>query len=180
MGTRVDGLGAGVCYENDETPPEETVTPTSLHPLQTFLRIHHGSSTCRNRGAHFLHAKVVDADEDGAVFEYTVQPEDRNFTNNFHGGAIAALIDNLSTAAMFTRERKHFLMGGVSTDLHVTYVGASTVGDVLLVECRATKVGAGLANLSTTIRDKKSGRVIATSTHTKFNTDSRYAPGSRL
>ena len=54
----------------------------------------------------FGRAKVVDADADSAIFEYTVQKSDCNFSDNFHGGGIATLIDNLTTAAMFTRERK--------------------------------------------------------------------------
>ncbi|KAF9983445.1 hypothetical protein BGZ65_001783, partial [Modicella reniformis] len=57
----------------------------------------------------FLHdcfeiCSVVDADEDSATFEYTVRKGECNFSNNFHGGAIATLIDNLTTAALFTRE----------------------------------------------------------------------------
>jgi len=54
----------------------------------------------------FGRAKVVEAEDDAATFEYEVQKKDCNFSNNFHGGAIATLVDNLTTAAMFTRERK--------------------------------------------------------------------------
>lgn len=54
----------------------------------------------------FGRAKVVEAEDDSATFEYEVQKKDCNFSNNFHGGAIATLVDNLTTAAMFTRERK--------------------------------------------------------------------------
>ncbi|KAF9915541.1 hypothetical protein FBU30_001886, partial [Linnemannia zychae] len=52
----------------------------------------------------FGRAKVVDADADSATFEYEVLKSDCNFSNNFHGGAIATLVDNLTTAALFTRE----------------------------------------------------------------------------
>ncbi|KAF9180184.1 hypothetical protein BGZ51_009016 [Haplosporangium sp. Z 767] len=128
----------------------------------------------------FGRTKVVDADEDSAVFEYTVQKSDCNFSDNFHGGAIATLIDNLTTAALFTRERKHFQFGGVSTDLHVTYVSAATLGMTVLLECRVLKVGAGLANMTAVLKDKATGRIVATASHTKFNTDSRMGGGSKL
>ncbi|KAG0211427.1 Acyl-coenzyme A thioesterase 13 [Mortierella sp. GBA30] len=127
----------------------------------------------------FGRAQVVEADDDSAVFEYTVQKSDCNFSNSFHGGAIATLVDNLSTAAMFTRERKHFLYGGVSSDLHVTYVSAAALGMTVLLEVKVHKVGAGLANTTTVMKDKATGRVLATATHTKFNTDSRMG-GSKL
>lgn len=55
----------------------------------------------------FGRSTVVDADEDSATFEYTIRKSDCNFSGNFHGGAIATLIDNLTTAALFTRDRKY-------------------------------------------------------------------------
>ncbi|KAF9428543.1 hypothetical protein BGZ94_001982 [Podila epigama] len=128
----------------------------------------------------FHRAKVVAADENSATFEFTVQKSDCNFSNNFHGGAIATLIDNLTTAALFTRERKYFQFAGVSTDLHVTYVSAATLGMTVLLECKVVKVGSGLANTVATVTDKATGRVLATASHTKFNTDSRMGGGSKL
>ncbi|KAF9192779.1 hypothetical protein BGZ49_003377 [Haplosporangium sp. Z 27] len=128
----------------------------------------------------FGRSKVVDADEDSAVFEYTIEKSDCNFSNNFHGGAIATLVDNLTTAALFTRERKHFKFAGVSTDLHVSYVSGAAIGTTILIECKVSKVGAGLANTTAVLKDKASGRILATATHTKFNTDSRMGGGSKL
>ncbi|KAF9172263.1 hypothetical protein BGX21_005192 [Mortierella sp. AD011] len=128
----------------------------------------------------FSRSKVVDADEDSAVFEYTVKKSDCNFSDNFHGGAIATLVDNLTTAVLFTRERKHFKYGGVSTDLHVTYASGAALGTTILIECRVAKVGAGLANTTAILKDKASGRILATASHTKFNTDSRMGGGSKL
>ncbi|KAF9290600.1 hypothetical protein BGZ68_006592 [Mortierella alpina] len=126
-----------------------------------------------------FNSKCVEADEDSAVFEYTVQKADCNFSGTFHGGAIATLVDNLSTAAMFTRDRKHFRFGGVSSDLHVTYVAAAPLGMTVLLKIQVHKVGAGLANLAAVMTDKATGRVLATAAHTKFNTDSRMG-GSKL
>lgn len=75
---------------------------------------------------------------------------------------------------------KYFQYAGVSTDLHVTYVSAATLGMTVLLECKVIKVGSGLANTTAVLKDKATGRVLATASHTKFNTDSRMGGGSKL
>ncbi|KAG0250148.1 hypothetical protein BG011_008627 [Mortierella polycephala] len=162
------------------------MAPQHVAHLNEWMKFSDGlSNRTDSDGPGFSHdcfgrAKVVDADEDSAVFEYTVQQSDCNFSGNFHGGAIATLVDNLTTATFFTRERKHFQFGGVSTDLHVTYVSAATLGMTVLLECKVQKAGAGLANTNAVLKDKATGRVIATASHTKFNTDSRMGGRSKL
>lgn len=74
---------------------------------------------------------------------------------------------------------KYFHFAGVSTDLHVTYVGAATLGMTVLLECKV-KVGASLCYTTAVLKDKASGRVLATASHTKFNNDSRMGGGSKL
>ncbi|KAF9114522.1 hypothetical protein BGX27_010579 [Mortierella sp. AM989] len=162
------------------------MAPQHVENLKEWMEQMHSLATQVDEdGPGFFHecfgvTKVVDADEDSAVFEYTVKKSDCNFSNNFHGGAIATLVDNLTTAAMFTRERKHFKYAGVSTDLHVTYVSAGTLGMTILVDCKVSKLGASLVNTTAVLKDKESGRIIATASHTKFNTDSRMGGGSKL
>lgn len=65
------------------------------------------------------------------------------------------------------------MYAGVSTDLHVSYVSTVPIGSVVLIECKIIKVGAGLANISAIVKDKASGKVIATALHTRFNNDSQ-------
>ncbi|KAG0224180.1 hypothetical protein BGW41_005186 [Actinomortierella wolfii] len=122
----------------------------------------------------FRRAVVVEAEKDHVVFEWEVRPEDCNQADNFHGGAIATLIDNLTSGAMFTHERKYFRFAGVSSDLHVSYISGAPMGSTVLFDCRVHKVGANLASLTCTVYDKASGRVVATGSHTKFNTDALY------
>jgi acyl-coenzyme A thioesterase 13 len=50
----------------------------------------------------------------------------------------------------------------------------------VLLECKVIKVGSGLANTTAVLKDKATGRVLATASHTKFNTDSRMGGGSKL
>lgn len=87
------------------------------------------------------------------------------------------LVSHLSHTIMIG---KYFKFAGVSTDLHVTYVSAATLGMVLLLECKVVKVGAGLANTTAVLKEKNTGRVLATGTHTKFNTDSRMKGGWKM
>ncbi|KAK5820893.1 HotDog domain-containing protein [Linnemannia elongata] len=121
----------------------------------------------------FETAKVVDADDDSVTYEYTVLKGDCTVLDTWHGGAIAGLIDNLTASAIFTQKRKYFMYAGVSTDLHVSYVSTVPIGSVVLIECKIIKVGAGLANISAIVKDKASGKVIATALHTRFNNDSQ-------
>ncbi|KAF9924576.1 hypothetical protein FBU30_005494 [Linnemannia zychae] len=124
----------------------------------------------------FTHSRIVDAEDDLAIFEYTVLKSDANVLDNWHGGALAGLIDNLTTVALFTHQRKNFAYGGVSSDLHVSYISTVPVGTVVLIECKMLKVGAGLANITATVTEKATGRVIATALHTRFNKDSTMGP----
>ncbi|KAF9156802.1 hypothetical protein BG015_001134 [Linnemannia schmuckeri] len=123
----------------------------------------------------FTTTKIVDADDDSVTFEYTVLKSDCTVMDTWHGGAIAGLIDNLTTSAVFTQKRKYFMYAGVSSDLHVSYVSTVPIGSVVLIECNVIKVGAGLANISAVVKDKASGKVIATALHTRFNNDSQIA-----
>ncbi|KAF8934050.1 HotDog domain-containing protein [Dissophora ornata] len=162
------------------------MAPKHVEHLKEWMQQMHKFANRGNDGQdHFFahdsltRSKVVDADEDSATFEYTVEKSDCNFSSNFHGGAIATLVDNLTTAALFTRQRKYFQFGGVSTDLQVTYVSGAALGSTILIVCTVQKVGAGLANMTAVVKDKDTGKVLATATHTKFNTDSRMG-GSKL
>ena len=66
---------------------------------------------------------------------------------------------------------KYFVFGGVSTDLTISYVSAAKEGDVILIECSIVKLGKSLANVYTVIRNKNTGQVVATGSHTKFNSE---------
>ncbi|KAF9973498.1 hypothetical protein BGZ73_003268 [Actinomortierella ambigua] len=122
----------------------------------------------------FRRATVVSAEADRVVFELKVLSKDCNQADNFHGGAIATLIDNLTSGAMFTQERKYFRFAGVSSDLHISYVSGAPLGSTVLFDCKVHKVGANLASLTCIVYDKATKRVVATGSHTKFNTDALY------
>ncbi|KAG0311886.1 hypothetical protein BGZ99_009848 [Dissophora globulifera] len=160
------------------------MAPQHVESVQTWMKNLHQFMSKTDEGGQFHshdffdRAKVVDADEDSATFEYTVRKSDCNYFNNFHGGGIATLIDNLTSAALFTRPRKHFQYGGVSSDIHVTYVSGAPLGSTVVVECKVVKVGSGLANTTAVLKDKETERIVATGSHTKFNTDSRM--GAKL
>lgn len=92
-----------------------------------------------------------------------------NSKGGIHGTTSACIIDwigGLAIASWDLRENS-----GVSTDIHVNYVGSARVGDTIEVDAKAQKVGGTLAFTTITISkvvDGKVGPVVATGSHTKF------------
>ncbi|OZJ06771.1 hypothetical protein BZG36_00385 [Bifiguratus adelaidae] len=116
---------------------------------------------------------IASASQGRVVFELIVEDADCNILGNAHGGFMATLVDICSTLAMYSANSKYFQTGGVSVDLHTTYVNAAPSGTRLAIECEVTKVGRSLANNLVTIISADTGKVLCTGTHTKFNIDNR-------
>ncbi|RDX70741.1 Acyl-coenzyme A thioesterase 13 [Mucuna pruriens] len=90
-----------------------------------------------------------------------------NAGNSLHGGAIAALVDVVGSAAIPT-------VGysapntGVSVEINVTYLDAAYADEEIEIEARALRVGKAVAVISVEFRKKKTGKVFAQGRHTKF------------
>jgi uncharacterized protein (TIGR00369 family) len=91
---------------------------------------------------------------------------------NLHGGCVATLIDICSTFAIFVAEGKTWNLGGVSTDLSVSYLRGVPEGETITLVCDVARVGKALANIHTKVYDNEN-RLCYAGTHTKFNIDSR-------
>lgn len=87
-----------------------------------------------------------------------------NSRGTLHGAVSATITDWAGGMAIATTGRDKT---GVSTDIHVSYVSSAKVGDLLVIEASASKVGGTLAFTSINIR-KENGDVVATGTHTKY------------
>ena len=108
--------------------------------------------------------ELVSAEHGKAVARLTVEKCHVNSRGTLHGAVSATLTDWAGGIAIATTGREKT---GVSTDIHVTYVGTAKVGDVLTIETHASKVGGTLAFTSIEIK-KEDGSVVATGTHTKY------------
>jgi acyl-coenzyme A thioesterase 13 len=108
--------------------------------------------------AHEAHGRVVLA--------VPVTKQRCNRYGTLHGGCIAALVDIVSTAALLAGSKSK--ASGVTLDLNVSYATAAKLHSVVLVEAETLKVGRSTALLSVTLRDEKTGALVATGRHTKF------------
>lgn len=109
------------------------------------------------------------------VARLRLEPPHLNSKHILHGAVTATLVDfmgGLAIAAHDGRERT-----GVSADMHISYVGAARLGDVLEVEGVPVKVGGSLAFTTVTLRrvvdgaqgaGEGVGNVVALGSHTKF------------
>ncbi|EFJ32420.1 hypothetical protein SELMODRAFT_69277, partial [Selaginella moellendorffii] len=92
-----------------------------------------------------------------------------NLANGYgtlHGGAIATLIDCVSTMAVLTVGGTNT---GVSIDLSITYVSAARIDDELEIESKVLKKGKNVVMLSAEVRRAgKNGEIVASGHHTKF------------
>lgn len=91
---------------------------------------------------------------------------------NFHGGAIATVIDLVSSLALAPLSKPgQFVMLGVTRSLQITYISSASAGDVVLLDNEVISFGRRLACIRTTVRNKATGKTVAYSLHDKVNTD---------
>ncbi|KAJ3314727.1 hypothetical protein HDV04_005733 [Boothiomyces sp. JEL0838] len=108
--------------------------------------------------------QVVRIEEESKKVHFTFVVEEKH-TNTFgflHGGVIAYLIDVCGSLAITI----HGSALGVSTDISVSYLKGTRVGQTVNIEAEAPKVGGSLA--FSTVRLWVDGEVIAYGNHTKF------------
>ncbi|KAL3829409.1 hypothetical protein ACJIZ3_018211 [Penstemon smallii] len=108
----------------------------------------------------------IDHIERGRVLcSFTVPPRLLNTGNSLHGGATAALVDIVGSAAIFTMGAS---TSGVSVEINVSYLDGAYVGEEIEIESKVLRVGKALAVVSVEFRNKKTGKIIAQGRHTKY------------
>ncbi|XP_012286701.1 acyl-coenzyme A thioesterase 13 [Orussus abietinus] len=97
--------------------------------------------------------------------EVTVGPQHLNTGGTMHGGFTATLVDCITTYAVITQGNNS---PGVSVDIHVSYLKAAQLGDVLSIDARTIRCGRSLAFLEVELKKKDTGQIIARGQHTKY------------
>ena len=93
-----------------------------------------------------------------------LEPKHMNSKGSLHGTVSACIVDCFGGLAVASTGREKT---GVSTDIHVSYVGGAKVGDVLGIEGRVSKVGGTMAFTNVEIK-KEGGGIVAVGSHTKY------------
>jgi acyl-CoA thioesterase len=119
-----------------------------------------------------LGIQLEEIGERHAVMRVTIDDRHRNYFGGTHGGLIATLVD---TVAFFPRP---FLPSGrllTTTQLTVTYVRPSQVGDVLSSRAEILHVGRRTASLSVKVTDQ-ADRLVAHGTASLMFLDDAAPP----
>ncbi|HET8540906.1 MAG TPA: PaaI family thioesterase [Anaeromyxobacter sp.] len=115
---------------------------------------------------------LTEIGERHAAMRVVVDDRHRNFFGGTHGGLIATLVD---TVCFFPRP---FLPSGrecTTTNLSVSYVRASSVGDVLTSRAELLHLGRRTGSLAVRVEDQ-GGRLVAHGTATLMFLDGAAAP----
>ena len=114
------------------------------------------------------HATIVSAKKGTVVANLLLEKNHVNSRGTIHGAVSATIVDWSGGLAIATHGLEKT---GASIDIHVTYIGGASIGDVIEIEAIANKVGRSVA--FTTIRiyklvDGAPGPMVATASHTKY------------
>lgn len=108
------------------------------------------------------------------VFELEIVPGLCNSMGNCHGGAVAMLADNTTTAAAAPVAREGFwVFGGVSRTLSITYLRPLPQGSTVVIENMVRSVGKTLSTIQCVMRDKATGKILALGEHGKAALDAQ-------
>lgn len=93
-----------------------------------------------------------------------VSPELQNRYETLHGGCIATIVDTVGTLAILTTGSR----SGVSVNISVNYLSPMPGGKEAEIEATVVKAGKTLSTARVDIRNKATGQLVASGTHTKF------------
>ena len=99
--------------------------------------------------------------------ELPLSPKLLNSKGGLHGSVSATIVDWAGGMAIASTGLEKT---GLSTDIHVSYVGTAKEGDMLTIEGNASKVGRNMGFTTVTIfkGEGEEKQVVAHGTHTKY------------
>eukprot|EP01132_Coremiostelium_polycephalum_P003639 gene3639-4531_t len=100
-----------------------------------------------------------------AVYSMIVPKHLCNILNTLHGGAIASIIDIVSSVAIMTSIPE--LKPSVTVEMSIQYGTGAKLGEKVTIESTCYKIGKNLAYSDTSLKNSK-GDTIAKGSHTKF------------
>ena len=93
-----------------------------------------------------------------------VTPCITNRLDTLHGGAMATIVDVVTTLALATISPDRL---GVSININTTYIRPVPVGDYAIIDASVTRVGKSVANLEACIKIERNNAVACKGTHLK-------------
>ena len=120
----------------------------------------------------FPRIRLISAASGHVIAHLDLEPMHLNSKGSLHGSISAAIVDFIGGVAISSYDCRDST--GVSTDMHITFVGGAKAGDTLEIEGSVARCGGTLAYTNATIRkfDRAKGALngdlVTTGSHTKF------------
>ncbi len=105
----------------------------------------------------WLDGTLREVSEDGFAVEFMVRPDMANPMGLFHGGAQAAIIDDVIGLTAYASDLAHRY---VSINLSIDFLGAAKIGDTVLAKSRLVRQGKQILHVECDLYDER-GRLIS-------------------
>ena len=106
---------------------------------------------------NWLQPKVKDVSYGSLTFEYVIRKEMTNPLGTLHGGVVAAIMDDMMGATVFSMERGKY----VTVNLQVNYFAPAKIGDIIQARSLLTKDGQKVISMECEIWLVKSNKLLA-------------------
>ena len=138
----------------------------SLEKLQKFIGHYYEDSP--SAFGRWLNPFIKHAEHGRLEVQYTVRHEMTNPLGNLHGGVIAAIIDEVTGAAVFSTGQSNFF---TTLNLQVDFFSPAPCDETITVKAELVKEGRQFFNVECKIYNS-AGRLIARGQSNLFRTES--------
>jgi acyl-coenzyme A thioesterase 13 len=147
-----------------------------IHPALLMLQSQIGKEM-RNTPSPFgnwLGAKALKVERGALEFEYTVRREMTNPAGTLHGGVIAAIMDDIMGATMFSLGETHFK---ITVNLNVDYFYPAREGEKITARSWVVKEGKMMFNAACELFHEN-GKLMARGSSNLIESNIPLAPGA--
>lgn len=115
----------------------------------------------------WLNPKIVSVQEGNLVFQYHIRQEWLNPSGHLHGGIMAAIIDDILGATIYTLEEDSFF---TTINNVIDYFSTAKLNEIIIAETKIIKRGKQFVHAECCIWDKEKKRKIAKGSSNLFKT----------
>lgn len=108
--------------------------------------------------------EILSVGKGTCLCEMKIHKEHQNRGGFLHGGMTSTLVDSVSTLALLHETQKP----AVSIEMSISFLRPAAVGETVIIETNAVKVGKNLAFLTVDLKSKTTEKLIAQGKHTKY------------
>jgi acyl-coenzyme A thioesterase 13 len=144
-----------------------------MNPILEYLQAHLGQRFSEGPSAlgRWLDGTLVAAEEGALTADFQVRDEMLNPAGLLHGGVIAAIMDDLIGAAVYTLGQQHLF---VSLNLNVDYLYGARLGETVRARAEVVKQGKKIMHVDCRLTNAD-GRLLAKGTSNLIATGTTWS-----